>query len=220
MPIDRFGADCKKSCNFCNRSNDSIRQRKCMVLTDEHLIERTLAGSQAAFGQLLARYQDFVFSLCLRVLRRREEAEEAAQDAFVKVYHSLHTFKEQSRFSTWLYTLTYRTALDFARKKRLPIASIDDEEGAPQLAADLSSSADQALNQNQLHDQLESLIGQLSESEGMVIKLFYLQEQSVKEIVKITGLTETNVKTKLFRGREALRKKMTKQHRIEMQQYL
>lgn len=176
-----------------------------MVLTDEHLIQRSLAGSQAAFGQLIARYQDFVFSLCLRVLRSREEAEETAQDAFLKVYQNLDTFKRESRFSTWLYTLTYRTALDRARLKKLPVTGLETEERALQIADEGAPAPDSKLQQADLHRQLEAAIGQLKEVDAAVVSLYYLQEQNVKEIAEVTGLTETNVKTKLFRSRETLR---------------
>ncbi|MCB0635718.1 MAG: sigma-70 family RNA polymerase sigma factor [Lewinella sp.] len=176
-----------------------------MVITDEHLIQRTLAGSQAAFGQLIARYQDFVFSLCMRVLGSREEAEETAQDAFLKVYHNLSTFKQESRFSTWLYTLTYRTALDRARLRKRPVQALETDEYVLQVEDKSTAAPDANLHQADLQDQLEHAINQLKPDAASVVSLYYLQEQSVKEIAEVTGLTETNVKTKLFRSREALR---------------
>lgn len=175
------------------------------MVEDQVLIRRSLAGSQVAFQQLVERYQNYVFTVCMRVLRRREEAEETAQDAFIKAYNSLSTFQHQSQFSSWLYTIAYRTALDRARLKKMPVDSLDDSQSAWQLADTDDSSPSAALQREELQEELQAAIDRLSPIDASLITLYYLQEQSVKEIATITGLTETNVKTRLFRGREALR---------------
>jgi RNA polymerase sigma-70 factor (ECF subfamily) len=182
-----------------------------MYSTEEQLIRRSIQGDQAAFGKLIVRYQDFVFSLCLRVLQQREEAEEAAQDAFLKAYRKLASFRQQSRFSTWLYTLTYRTALDRARQKGIPVQGIDGEEQYIQLPAASCSLADHQLERRENQQILEQLLQQLPAQERTPLSLYYLQEQSVREIAKITGLTVSNVKTWLFRSRERLRKQVGEQ---------
>lgn len=179
-----------------------------MHTTEDQLIRRSIRGDQAAYGQLIGRYQDFVFSLCWRVLRQREEAEEAAQDAFLKAYDKLPSFRRESQFSTWLYTLTYRTALDQARKRGDRLISLDDQEHGVQLPAQKSQGADHKLRQQEQAEALEALLRRLPKQECTLLSLYYLQEQSVKEIAQITGLSVTNVKTKLFRGREKLRKQL------------
>lgn len=173
--------------------------------TDEVLIRRTLAGSRVAYGQLVARYQDYVFTICQRVLRQRERAEEAAQDAFIKAYQRLDSFQGESKFGSWLYTIAYRTALDRLRLKQLPTAELDQPERPLQLA-DAAARADEQLEQADLRTAIERALQQLKPDDATVVTLFYLQEQTVKEIADITGLTETNIKTKLFRSREALRR--------------
>lgn len=172
---------------------------------DIRLIGLVLKGSKPAFNRLVVKYQDFVFSIALKVLKDREEAEEAAQDVFLKVYKTLGSFEKKSKFSTWLYTITYRTALDRTRKKSLHTLSTDDDDSYLQIAGAATGSPDEQLMQQDLSTQLQLAVDQLQPADASLITLFYLQENSVKEVAEITGLTVTNVKTKLHRLREKLK---------------
>src|SRR5476651_2132564 len=102
-------------------------------LTDIELINLTLAGDQSAYADLIKRHQRFVFTLAMRFAKSREDAEEIAQDCFVKAFRSLATFQKQCKFSTWLYSIVYKTAMTFLRKKLLYTSSIDDERNYIQL---------------------------------------------------------------------------------------
>lgn len=169
------------------------------------LVQQVLRGDQGAFRQVVEKYQNYVFTIAMRVLKTREEAEEVAQDVFLKVYKMLGSYRQESKFSSWLYAITYRTAIDNARKKKLPLHSIETEQGAIQ-TPDLQSKTPAELTQdNDLRQQVQAIINRLKPSDANIITLFYLHEQSVQEIAEITGLSVTNVKTKLFRLREQLR---------------
>src|ERR1700760_1821453 len=96
-------------------------------LSDIELIKQTLSGNQAAYADLVKRHQRFVFTLALRFAKNREDAEEIAQDCFIKAYRSLGSFQQQSKFSTWLYSIVYTTSMTSLRKKRVDTDSIDDE---------------------------------------------------------------------------------------------
>src|SRR4051812_3469710 len=96
-------------------------------LSDSELIEQTLAGNQSAYADLVNRHRRFVFTLAMRFAKGREDAEEIAQDCFIKAYRSLASFQGTSKFSTWLYSIVYTTAMTFLRKKRMDTDSIDDE---------------------------------------------------------------------------------------------
>ena len=85
--------------------------------TDTDLIALVLKGDQSAYAALVERYQNFVFTIVLRYVKSREDAEEVAQDVFVKAYRSLADFKGTSKFSTWLYTITTTSSISFLRKK-------------------------------------------------------------------------------------------------------
>src|SRR5476651_369218 len=102
-------------------------------LSDTELIDQTLAGNQSAYADLVKRHQRFVFTLALRFAKVREDAEEIAQDCFIKAYRSLASFHGESKFSTWLYSIVYTTAMTFLRKKRVDTDSIDDENTIIQL---------------------------------------------------------------------------------------
>ncbi|MFN7115785.1 MAG: RNA polymerase sigma factor [Saprospiraceae bacterium] len=186
---------------------------------DIRLIEATLKGSRPAFQQLVERYQHFVFTIAFRILRSREEAEEAAQDVFVKVYKTLNSYEKKSKFSTWLYTVTYRTAIDIARKKQLLTDSIDDDANFLQMEAAEDSPLKEVQHVD-LQVQLQVAINQLRPDDAALITLFYLNEKTVKEISEITGLTETNIKTKLHRTRELLREHLSEHLKAEIQDFI
>src|SRR6476661_110026 len=96
--------------------------------TDMDLISQVLQGDSAAYASLVQRYQNFVFTIVLRYIKSREDAEEVAQDVFVKAYRSLADFKGASKFSTWLYTITTTTCISFLRKKKIEMQSLDNEK--------------------------------------------------------------------------------------------
>ena len=102
--------------------------------TDIALINAVLAGNTNEYAALVKRHQRFVFTLAMRFTKNREDAEEVAQDCFVKAYKALGTFKQTSKFSTWLYSIVYTTAMTFLRKKSLDTQSIHDDENVLQIA--------------------------------------------------------------------------------------
>ncbi|MDX2070742.1 MAG: sigma-70 family RNA polymerase sigma factor [Haliscomenobacter sp.] len=173
------------------------------------LVQRVLRGDQAAFRQLVEQYQNYVFTIAMRVLNSREEAEEVSQDVFLKVYKMLGSYRQESKFSSWLYAVTYRTAIDNARKKKLPLQNIDPGSTALQTPDVHSKNPAELTQDNDLRHQVQSVINRLKPGDANIITLYYLHEQSVQEIAEITGLSVTNVKTKLFRLREQLRQELT-----------
>ena len=189
-------------------------------MEDKEAIQKTLAGNIAAFEPLVEKYQNYVFSVTYQILKKREVAEEAAQDVFIKAYKTLESFRGESRFSTWLYTIAYRTAIDITRKKGNNTVSIDGEENYLQIADDPNHSPSEQLNKADLTFHLEKAIDQLNAKDASVIKLYYLNERSVKEIAAITGLSVTNVKTKLFRLRDQLKLILQKELDNELSEWI
>lgn len=180
-------------------------------MEEEHQwIAAASRGNKMAFRRLVEKYQQYVFTVALRMVCRRELAEEIAQDVFLKVYQTLDTFEGKSRFSTWLYTITYRTAIDELRKRSLPTSELKEKSGAA-LPDHLHEDGWTRTHRQDVSRQLQRAIEQLDTEDATIVTLYYLQEQSVKEIATITGLTETNIKTKLFRLRNKLRENLTQQ---------
>lgn len=177
-------------------------------LSDIELINQTLAGNQPAYADLIKRHQRFVFTLALRFTKTREDAEEVAQDCFVKAYRSLTAFQQQSKFSTWLYSIVYTTAMTHLRKKRVDTDSIDDENMHIQVA-DTYGSMDANLAENKSRTYyLNQAIGQLLPDDAAIITLFYTGEQSLEEIGAALGMEPNTVKVKLFRARQRLKDKL------------
>lgn len=177
-------------------------------LSDIELIEQTLAGNQSAYADLVKRHQRFVFTLAMRFAKGREDAEEIAQDCFIKAYRSLASFQRQSKFSTWLYSIVYTTAMTFLRKKRVDTDSIDDEGTYIQVESQTSAyDVNNAENRSRSF-YLNQAIEQLLPDDAAIITMFYKGEQSLEEIGLALNMEANTVKVKLFRARQRLKEKL------------
>ena len=189
-------------------------------LPDIELIEQTLAGNQFAYADLVKRHQRFVFTLALRFAKGREDAEEIAQDCFVKAYRSLASFQGQSKFSTWLYSIVYTTAMTFLRKKRVDTDSIDDESTFVQVENHESAyDTNNAENKSRSY-YLNQAIEQLLPDDITIITLFYKGEQSLEEIAQTMGIETNTVKVKLFRARQRLKEKLERNLKHEVKELI
>ncbi len=177
---------------------------------DEEIINRVLKGDQSAFAILVERYQNYVFTLVLRFTDNREDAEEIAQDVFVKAYRSLADFRGDSKFSTWLFTITRTTCLSFLRKKKLDTLSLDNERTGIQVENRESGFNANLVEQKSKHAMLNQAIAMLSPDDAQVLNLFYKGDQTLEEIGKIMRLDPNTVKVKLHRARQRLKEKMEK----------
>ena len=189
-------------------------------LSDIDLIEQTLAGNQSAYADLVKRHQRFVFTLALRFSKNREDAEEIAQDCFIKAYRALTSYGGQSKFSTWLYTIVYNTAMTFLRKKRIATDSIDDDATFIQVKNRESAyDADNVENKSRSF-YLNQAIAQLLPDDAAIITLFYKGEQSLEEIAQALGMEANTVKVKLFRARQRLKDKLERNLKHEVKELI
>jgi RNA polymerase sigma-70 factor (ECF subfamily) len=147
---------------------------------------------------MVRTFQHMVYTVCHRVLRNTEDAEEATQDTFVKAYQNLGGFSGGSKFSTWLYSIAFRTAISHGRRRRSDGISVDELIHHP--AAD----GEKGVEQGDAKQHLEKALRSLSEEDASILSFFYLEEMTVEEIVTATGLSASNVKVKLHRGRKKL----------------
>jgi RNA polymerase sigma factor (sigma-70 family) len=171
-------------------------------------IERIRNGEHGVYGILVDRYKTLAYSIALRVLGIQEDAEDVAQEGFIKAYEQLHQFEGTSKFSTWLYTIVYRTALAKIQSRKVRIFSITDhfsrnftsDHSVPQLAELHASDNKRAV---------EQAINKLPKTEALVVMLYYISENSVSEIGEITGLSGANIKIQLFRARKKLQRELS-----------
>lgn len=170
---------------------------------DIFYIEKVLGGDTHAYSYLVEKHKRMAYTFALKLVKNPEDAEEVAHDAFVKAYQSLKEFRHESKFTTWLYKIVFNLSISRLRKKRLPITSLEEGNfgnfeftGAENLFNTLTDK-EQALLVRQAVDRLP-------DDERVVITLYYLNECAVKDITEITGISESNVKIKLFRARKRL----------------
>ncbi len=170
---------------------------------DQVYIDKVKNGDSASYAFLVDRYQNMAYTIALRVMRNVEDAEDAAQESFVKAYQQIHNFEGKSKFSTWLYTIVYRIALTKLEQQRVITLPINEEISDTYTHHSLTSQLEN-LQASEQQTYIKDAIGRLPATEGLLITLFYLNENSVKEIEEITGLSEANIKVKLFRARKVL----------------
>jgi RNA polymerase sigma factor (sigma-70 family) len=170
---------------------------------DEYYINQTLNGDVNAYAFLVERYKHMVFTLSLRIVKNREEAEEVAQDVFVKSYSYLKKFKGDSKFSTWIYKIAYYASLDVLKKQKRTINSENIDAFTESDISCLQNGFNNLENEDRKKIINNALL-KLSEDERIIVTLFYYEEIPVKEISKIVNLSADNVKTKLFRARKKL----------------
>jgi RNA polymerase sigma factor (sigma-70 family) len=177
-------------------------------LSDNEIISQVLNGDQQAYAGLVNRYENYVFTLASRMIRSREDAEEVAQDVFIKAYKYLADFRGASKFSTWLYTIVNTTAITFLRKKKLEIHSLDNEKVFE--AADNRDSGMRAdmIEQKSKQAMVNNAIIMLSPDDAAIITLFYKGEQTLEEIAAILKIETNAAKVRLHRARTRLREKM------------
>jgi len=189
-------------------------------LTDIELIKRTLSGDQQAYALLVKNYQRYVFTLALRFTKSREDAEEVAQDSFIKVYKSLGSFKQESKFSTWLYTVVYTTAMTSLRKRDINTVALDDEDNFIQVENSNSATDVNSAENRSRSFYLNQAISQLSADDAAVLTLFYHAEQSLEEIALIMGIETNGVKIKLFRARRRLKETLERNLKHEVKELI
>jgi RNA polymerase sigma factor (sigma-70 family) len=182
-------------------------------LEDSTIIADALAGHDRAYQRLMDKYHDAIFNFIYRMVRDREQVEDLTQEAFIKAFASLKSFNEEYAFSTWLYKIATNNSIDYIRKKKLQMFSIDkpieskDSDFTFELPDD-SYEADRELISGQRSVMLNEAIEQLPEKYRLVIRLRHVEERSYEEIAKMLKLPIGTVKAHIFRARELLYKQL------------
>ena len=183
------------------------------------VIEKIKSGDYNACNFIVDKYKAFVYNICIRIVKNREDAEEIAQDSFIKAFKSIEGFKFESKFSTWLYRITFNNAISKTRNKKI-------------FKNDLNDNVTDSVNHSNISDGLESLnrldrkkilkkaMEKLSEEENLLISLYYFEENSVAEVAGITGLEANYIKVKVHRARKKLYNSLSEVMGIKMEDVL
>jgi len=174
-----------------------------MTIDDQHYINLIINGDTNAFTVLVGRYKDLVYTLTLRMLKNREEAEEVSQDTFIKAYKSINRFKGDSKFSTWIYKIAYNTSLDRLKKNRKHFNDVAIDEFTEHQVKTIDNALSRLENEER-NQAIQKCLAKLPSDDAVILTLYYFEDQSLDEISKVIGLTPNNVKVKLFRSRKKL----------------
>lgn len=174
-----------------------------MTTNDQILINQIVEGDTNSFTILVDRYKDLVFTLALRMLKNREEAEEVAQDTFVKTYKSLDRFKGDSKFSTWIYRVAYNSCLDRIKKNKKHLNNVEINEYTEHQIVTIDNALDK-MEMIERKEAIQKCIDKLSGDDSFLLTLYYFDDLSLDEISKIVGISANNIKVKLFRCRKKL----------------
>jgi RNA polymerase sigma-70 factor (ECF subfamily) len=177
--------------------------------TDEELIARVLAGDQGAYTTLVERHSDLVYSIVSRIVLNEADADDVAQEAFVRAYHALPRFRGDSKFSSWLYRIAVNRSLTHLKRTKRRAAALDPDTGAREEAAATLGASGDAPDESVLREErraaVRAAVAQLPPRYRAVVTLFYLEERSYKEAAEILGIPMGTLKTHLHRARAMLR---------------
>jgi RNA polymerase sigma-70 factor (ECF subfamily) len=175
-----------------NQDNDSL------------WVQRTLAGDPQAFGELVQRYERDVFNLAYRMLNDRGEAEDAAQEAFLRAYANLDRYDVTRSFKTWVLSITSNHCIDRLRRRRLTWLSLEEPlPPHPALTSDIPGPEEATLT-NERNRLVQDLLAELSPEYRLAVVLRYWYELSYAEIAEMLDTTESAIKSRLFRARQLL----------------
>ncbi len=168
-----------------------------MIDSDQEylLIDQILAGDRNRYATLVDNYKSYAYTIAMRVLDNRSDAEEASQDAFIKAFHYLKGFNRQAKFSTWLYRIVFNTAISYKRKRKPDFQSIENS------IIEYSESADHKTEQDDKQVFIIKAMDKLNEADRMAIQLFYIKEFTMEEVAAMMGQNINTVKVRIHRAR-------------------
>ncbi len=184
------------------------------TVADADLVARAKAGDKDAFGELVQRHEDKIYGLCLKMLGNREDAEDVLQEVFIKAFQSLPTFREEARFSTWLYRIAYNACLMRIRKKKLDTVPLDrpvqlGDDQLPREVVDWTTDPGANVMNEELSSVLARHINELPPDNRIVFVLRDIQGLSTDDTANVLGLSVPAVKSRLHRARLYLRERLS-----------
>jgi RNA polymerase sigma-70 factor (ECF subfamily) len=181
--------------------------------TDEELIARTLAGDDEAFATLVSRHTDLVYTIALRVVGDEDEADDVAQETFVRAYRALGRFRGDSKFSSWLYRIAVNRGLTHLKRRKRRAVTVDfvaePYVEAQAAMADTSTDPERFVLDQEFRLRVRDAVKTLPPRYRAVVTLFYLEERSYREVADVLGIPMGTLKTHLHRARALLKNVLT-----------
>lgn len=187
-------------------------------INDQHYINQVIEGNSNAFAVLVNQYKDLVFTLAYKMLKNKDEAEEVSQDTFVKIFNSLNKFKGESKFSTWIYKITYNTCLDRLKKSKKENNVVYIEDFNEHQVKTIESVLD-TFDEKERNQKIQECLQLLPSEDAFLLTLYYFDDHSIDEIAKVIDCISNNVKVKLFRSRKKMASILKERLEPEMLSY-
>jgi len=177
-----------------------------VITTQEEysLIDRIVAGEEALYATLVNKYKSYAYTIALKIVENRAEAEEVAQDGFIKAFNYLKKFNREAKFSTWLYRIVFNTAISYKRKNRQQFESIENS------IVEYSDRADQDLIKDDKRVFLSQAMQKLSDADRIAIDFCYIKEFSLEETAEMLGQNINTLKVRVHRARQRLADELKK----------
>lgn len=190
----------KKKLIVCNLFICSASKCRMKDLNDIECVQGMRKGDMMCFQIVVKRYSARVFSLVVGIVRNRQRAEEIVSDVFFKIYDRIGDFKAKSGLSTWIYRIAYNAAISDVRKKDIAYSSFTDVS-----FVNIADDDDSYEIKEENIRKMERAVETLPPLDRSLVRLYYWDDKSISDIADITGLSESNVKTRLFRIRSTLK---------------
>lgn len=175
-------------------------------MTELARVQQVLSGNTSAFAYFVETYQNMAITIAYRICGNMQDAEDVVQESYLKAFRNLHTFKGDSKFSSWLYRIVFNTGISHSRAKLW----LADAELSDALENPSDFDTEQQIEISETTEQVNSVLKAMPSGESLLLTLYYLNDNPIKEIARITGLNESNVKVKLFRARKLFKELLLK----------
>jgi RNA polymerase sigma factor (sigma-70 family) len=187
---------------------------------DETYIQKVLNGDVDSFRYFVSKYKNQSFSVARSIIKSDFDAEEVVQDAFISAFRNLHTFKNKSKFSTWLYRIVLNESLKKLKKKKLQIIDFDESFYEESTVENFDISPIDHLHEEEQKEIINKILDMMPPVESLLLRLFYLAEKDINEMKQTTGLSVSNIKVILFRARKRFATVMEKELKNEINSIL
>lgn len=180
-------------------------------MNDQLRVQQILSGNTSAFTYFVETYQDMAINIAYRICGNMLDAEDVVQESYVKAFRNLHSFRSESKFSTWLYRIVYNTAVTHTNTK----IWVSDRETILENASHLTENEpEMRIETIERKEIVAEILKKMPNGDALLLTLYYLEDNPIKEIAQITGLNDSNVKVKLFRARKLFKEMLLNEYAI------
>jgi len=177
------------------------------MLDEKEILKNILSGDRDAFGEIILKYQDFIFNLIKGYVKIEEEAKDITQDVFIRAYKGIEKFRGDSKLSSWLYRIAYNLSINWIKRKK--IDEVEINEDMVENTTVTKDWYDKMFEKEMIFENLNKVIENLPQKYKIVIKLYYFEDRSYSEIAKILNIPLNTVKIQLLRAKKIMEKSLT-----------